>query len=64
MYLVGQLTNEMHGLSIVINGVVMILVILFFPNGLAGLKDAAVSLFSRKKSGPQVMNPTSVRERG
>lgn len=37
LYILGQLTNEMHGLSVVITGLIMIVVILFFRNGVAGL---------------------------
>jgi branched-chain amino acid transport system permease protein len=49
LFLIGQLTNELHGLSAVITGLVLIAVILFFPNGSVGLKDLFVKLLVKSR---------------
>jgi branched-chain amino acid transport system permease protein len=50
LFILGQATSHMHGLSAVITGVVMMAVILFFPNGSVGLKDLAVKYFTKGRA--------------
>jgi branched-chain amino acid transport system permease protein len=49
LFLIAQWTNQLHGLSAVITGGVLVAVILFFPNGSVGLKDLFVKLLTKSR---------------
>lgn len=54
LFIIGQLTSDLQGLSAVITGGVMIAVILFMPNGGAGLKDMIVTALQKRRGKPKL----------
>lgn len=49
LFLIAQWTSDMHGLSAVITGGVLVAVILFFPNGTVGLKNWIVRMLVKAR---------------